>query len=67
MRKPEPIPDDVQGISSGDTRAIITKVHCIKTARGHAGTEASSGPAPYPYRGLLKKPIPCNLGLPLEL
>jgi len=42
------------GISLGDTRVIITKVHCNKTARDHADTEASSRSAPYPYRDLLK-------------
>jgi len=39
-------------LGSGNARAIITKASHNKTARGHAGTEASSRQAPYPYRGL---------------
>jgi hypothetical protein len=46
------------GISSGDTRAIITKVHRNKTARDHVDTEASSRSTPYPYLGLLRHLYP---------
>jgi len=31
---------------------IIAKVYCNKMGRRHAGTEASSRPVPYLYRGL---------------
>jgi len=39
-------------LGSGNLCAIITKAPHNKTARGHAGTEASSRLALYPYRGL---------------
>jgi len=52
MRICEPIPDGAQEKSFGDTHTIITKYTMNKMDQGHAGTEGSSRPAPYPYRGL---------------
>ena len=66
VRVREPIPNGIQEISSGGTRTIIARVRCNKTGRRHAGMEASSRPAPYPYRGLLWRLRPVTLSLPLD-